>query len=219
MCLESLGRRVDRGFDSSSLQPPTLCSLSTEGRCEVLIPAAIPPTSHLPSAPSAQHRWEALLAAHQDPTRFSWSTDISLMPTRQRWWPHTPALGHMVRLCPCNCWCGQEHVAQLQPMSHEGAVQLRGFRRETQTETVFFFSVFSGLCLLMVEHHIPRVPTPACSCACMWCQKLQSVQTTSRGRGKMKRQAGSSTAGSWKDPGHWGAGRQLCSFNLKALYH
>ena len=206
-----------------------------------MIPAAC---SHLPSAPSAQrvgvrfwfqqpshpHPTYPLLPQHSTGGKRCWqptktppgSPDpqtFSLMPTRQRWWPHSPALGHMVRLCPCNCWCGQEHVAQLQPMSHEGAVQLRGFRRETQTETVFFFSVFSGLCLLMAEHHIPRVPTPACSCACMWCQKLQSVQTTSRGRGKMKRQAGSSTAGSWKDPGHWGAGRQLCSFNLKPLYH
>lgn len=40
-------------------------------------------------------------------------------------------------------------------MSHEGAVQLRGFRRETQTErNCFFFSVFSGPCLLMAEHHM-----------------------------------------------------------------
>lgn len=48
-------------------------------------------------------------------------------------------------------------MAQLQPMSHEGAVQLRGFRRETQIErNHFFFSVFSGPCLLTAEHH--RLP-------------------------------------------------------------
>lgn len=159
VCLESLGRRVDRGL-GSSLQPPTFCSVwsqrSTGGkRCWQ-------PTKTPPGFPGPQR--------------------LSLMPTRRRWRPHTPA---MVRLCLCRCWWGQARVAQLQPVSQEGTLQLRGFRRETQTgRTRFSFSIPRPV---SSRGWTPPAACPhTCSfCACVWRQKLPSVQTASRGRGRM----------------------------------
>ena len=150
----------------------------------------------------AQHRWEAPLAAHQDPTRFSWSTETfpdahaaEVVASHSSLGAHGKALP--LQLLMRAGVCGPTSANESWGSSPAERLQERNTNRK---KPFFLLGV-----LRPVSSHgwTPQAPTPAGSCACTWCQKLRSVQTASRGRGKTKRQAVSSRAGRWKDPGPW----------------
>ena len=155
---------MDRGLNSGGPQPPAFCPVRSQhskgGEC-CWQPAKTLPTPGS-SGPQRDHQVYVFPSPFCPHRRGG-----SLTPQPQ---------GHTVRLCqpeslsPGNRCCGQEPVAQVQPMSHEGEVPLGGFRGETQTERNTFFSsaqYSQARILSWLQAPVLRALTPSCSHAGM----------------------------------------------------